>query len=107
MAPFRAKEVERGSEREKIKIIVSFRSYPAWNRKCKKKKSKKTKKIKKYHYGFISRQNSLERPRKREIKNFRFVQFLPDALQKIPKKRQKIQKLKKIPLWLHFKPKSV
>ena len=43
-------------------------------------------------------------PRKREIKNYRFVPFLPDALQKIPKKQQKI---KKIPLWLHFQPKSV
>ena len=64
MAPFRAKEVERGSEREKIKIIVSFRSYPAWNRKCQKKKCKKTKKIKKYHYGIISSQNSLEKTKK-------------------------------------------
>ena len=43
-------------------------------------------------------------PRKREIKNYRFVPFLPDALQKIPKK---IKKIKKIPLWLHFKPESV
>ena len=32
-------------------------------------------------------------PRKREIKNYRFVPFLPDALQKIPKKIAK--KLKK------------
>ena len=48
-----------------------------------------------------------KKPRKRGIKNYRFGQFLPDALKKIPKKRQKIQKLKKIPLWLYFKPKSV
>ena len=27
--------------------------------------------------------------RKRENKNYRFVPFLPDALQKIPKKKQK------------------
>ena len=27
-------------------------------------------------------------PRKREIKNYRFVPFLPDALQKIPKKKK-------------------
>ena len=45
-----------------------------------------------------------KRPRKRENKNYRFVPFLPEALQKIPKKQQKI---KKIPLWLHFQPKSV
>ena len=43
-------------------------------------------------------------PRKREIKNYHFVPFLPDALQKIPKK---IQKIEKIPLWLLFKLESV
>ena len=76
------------------------------------------------------------RPRKRGNKNYRFVPFLSDALWKIPKKQQKnsknknkyhivpfrsyptrnrkfqknskkIQKKKKKPLWLHFKPKSV
>ena len=47
-------------------------------------------------------------PRKREIKNYRFVSFLADALWKIPKKQQSNSKnKKKIPLWLHFKPKSV
>ena len=30
-----------------------------------------------------------KRPRKRENKNYRFVSFLPDALQKISKKQQK------------------
>ena len=34
-----------------------------------------------------------KRPRKRENKNYRFVPFLPDTLQKIPKKIAK--KLKK------------
>ena len=48
-----------------------------------------------------------KRPRKRENKNYRFVPFLANALQKIPRKHQKIQKIKKIPLWVHFKPKSV
>ena len=33
-----------------------------------------------------------KRPRKRENKNYRFVPFLPEALQKIPKKQQKIKK---------------
>ena len=34
-------------------------------------------------------------PRKRENKNYRFVPFLPDALQKIPKKiAEKLKKLK-------------
>ena len=36
-----------------------------------------------------------KRPRKRENKNYRFVSFLPDALQKIPKKQQKIKKINK------------
>ena len=33
-----------------------------------------------------------KRPRKRENKNYRFVPFLPDGLQKIPKKQQKNSK---------------
>ena len=33
-----------------------------------------------------------KRPRKRENKNYRFVPFLPDARQKIPKKLQKNSK---------------
>ena len=45
--------------------------------------------------------------KERENKNYRFVPFQPDALQKIPKNRKIIQKIKKIQLWLHFKPKSV
>ena len=44
-----------------------------------------------------------KRPRKRETKNYCFVMFLPDAVQKIAKK---LQKNKKIPLWHHFKPKQ-
>ena len=34
-------------------------------------------------------------PKKRENKNYRFVSFLPDALQKIPKKQQKSKKINK------------
>ena len=46
-------------------------------------------------------------PRKRENKKYRFVSFLPDALQIITKKQQKKKKRrKKIPLWHHFKPKE-
>ena len=49
-----------------------------------------------------------KRPRKRENKNYRFVSFLPDPLWIIPKKQQQNSKnKKKMPLWLHFKPKSV
>ena len=35
-----------------------------------------------------------KRPRKRENKNYRFVMFLPDAVQKIPKKKLKLKKKK-------------
>ena len=44
------------------------------------------------------------RLRKGENKNYRFVSFLPGAEQKMPKKKSK--KIKKIPLWHHFKPKQ-
>ena len=46
-------------------------------------------------------------PRKREYENYRSVSFKPDAKQEIPKKQQKNSKIKKKPLWLHFKPKQV
>ena len=42
--PFKPKQVGKGREREKIKIIVPLRSYPMRNRKF-QRKSKKIKKI--------------------------------------------------------------
>ena len=53
----------KGCEREKIKIIVPFRSNPTRNRKL-KKNSKKIEKIKRYHYGFVSSPNRLEKAEK-------------------------------------------
>ena len=52
--------LEKGREREKIKNIVPFRSYPMHNRKL----QKNSKKIQKYHYGIISSQNRLENAEK-------------------------------------------
>ena len=52
MASFQAKIVWKMPEREKTKIIVSFRSYLTRDRKF-QKNSKKIQKIKKYHYIFI------------------------------------------------------
>ena len=43
--------------------------------------------------------------RKGENTNYRQVPFLPGAEQEMPKKKSK--KIKKIPLWHHFKPKEV
>ena len=49
-----------------------------------------------------------KRPRKRENKNYRVVTFLPDALQKIPKKQQKNKKnYKKNSIMASFEAKIV
>ena len=45
-----------------------------------------------------------KRLRKRENKDYHSVSFLPNGLEKIPKKQLKNLK---IPLWQHFKPKQV
>ena len=46
-------------------------------------------------------------PRKRENKNYRSVPFRsnPTRNRKFQKNSKEIQKIKKIPLWIHFKPK--
>ena len=100
---FKLKQVGKGREREKIKIIVPFRFHPTVQRKF-QKNNKKIRKIKIYHYGIISSQNRLKRLRKRKNKNYRSVTFLHEGLEKISKKQQKNLK---IPLWHHFKPKQV
>ena len=63
---------------EKIKIFVSFHSYPAWNRKC-QKKSKKIKKMKHTVMASFLTKIVWKRPRKRENKNYAFVPFLTGA----------------------------
>ena len=60
---FSPKQVGKGGEREKIKIIIPFRSYPTCQRKFEKNR-KKFKNIKKYHYRIISSQNMLEKAEK-------------------------------------------
>ena len=60
MTHFKPKLVGKGWEREKIKIIVPFHSKPMRKRKL----QKNSKKIKKYHYGFFSGQNRLEKAQK-------------------------------------------
>ena len=63
MASFQAKIVWKRLKKREIKIIVSFRSYSTDNRKF-QKNSKIIQKIQKYHYGFISSQNRLEKAEK-------------------------------------------
>ena len=60
MVSFQSKQVGRGREKQKIKVIDPFRSYPALHRKL----IKNSKKIKKYHYEFISNQNKGENDEK-------------------------------------------
>ena len=63
MASFQAKIVWKRLKNREIKIIVSFLSYSTDNRKF-QKSSKIIQKIQKYHYGFISSQNRLEKVEK-------------------------------------------
>ena len=51
------KQVGKGREKQKIKIIVPFRSCPVLNRKFKEN----SKKIQKHHYGFFSRKRRSEK----------------------------------------------
>ena len=78
MASFQAKIGWKRPKREKLKISVSFRSYPTRNRKFQTNR-KKIQKIIKYYYGIISSQNKGETLRKGENKNYRHVPFQPDT----------------------------
>ena len=66
--------VGNGLEREKIKIMVSFRPCPTRNKKF-QKNSKKIQKIKNFLYGFISSQNRMEKAEKdrKQKLSLRFV----------------------------------
>ena len=63
MASFQAKIGWKMPERENIKSIIPFRSYPTRNRKF-QKNSKNIQKFKKCHYGFISSKPRLEKAEK-------------------------------------------
>ena len=72
---FKPKQVGKGCEKEKIKIIVPFRSYPMHNRKFDKKK----KKLKNTITDSFQAKIGWKMMRKRENKNYHSVPFLPDA----------------------------
>ena len=57
---FKPKQAGKGYEREKIKIILPFHSYPRHDRKF-QKNGKKIKRIKKYRCGFVISQNRFEK----------------------------------------------
>ena len=58
MASFHAKTGWKRPRKREKKIVVPLRSYPTRNLKF-QKNSIKIKKVKKYHYGFISSQESV------------------------------------------------
>ena len=60
---FKTKQDGKGREKEKVKIIVPFRSNPMRIKKF-QKNSKKIQKIKKPHYGFFSSQNRFKKEEK-------------------------------------------
>ena len=73
-----------------------------------KKKEKNLNKLKNIIMASFQGNIFWKRPKKRETKNYRYVPLLPDALYKNSKKIAiKFIENTKIPLWLHFKPKSV
>ena len=75
MVSFQAKIVGKGQDRDKIKIIVSLRSYLRRYRKFQKNSIKKKNTIMASFQAKIGR----KRMRKRENKNYRFSPFQPDA----------------------------
>ena len=87
MAYCQAKIVRKGRETEEIKIIVLFRSRPV--REHSKKVAKKLKKLKNTIMTSFQAKICWKRLRKRENKNYRYVTFPPNGLEKITKKLQK------------------
>ena len=65
MASFQAKIGWERPRKRKIKIFFTFPSDRTGNRKFQKKR-RKFKKMKKYHCGFISCQNKLEKAEKKK-----------------------------------------
>ena len=91
-----------GCEREKIKIIVPFRSNPTRNRKFQKNSK---------NIIIVSFEAKIGwgRMRKRENENYRSVSLHSCATRnrKFQKNRKKNSKNSKIPLWIRLKPKLV
>ena len=96
MASFQAKIGRKRPRREKIKIIVPFRSVPTL---CvignSKKNIRKIRKTKQYHYGFISSENRLEKAEKQKNYKLSFRSVPTQNVIEISKKiAKKIEKTK-------------
>ena len=72
------KQVGKGREREKIKLINSINSYPTRNREFQKNNKKLKKNKKNIIMASFQAKTGGERPRKSENKNYRSDNFLPD-----------------------------
>ena len=70
---------------EKIKIITPFRYFPTWKRKFQKNR-KNIQKLKNTITAAFQAKICWKKLRKRDNKNYRFVSFLPEGQEKIPKK---------------------
>ena len=79
MATFQAKIGWKRWEREKTKIIITFRSYLKRNWKFQENCKKIQKKSKYTVMPLFQAKIGWKIPRKREYKNYRSVPFLPDA----------------------------
>ena len=93
---FKPKQVGKCLEGEKIKIIGPFRFYTMRNKKF-QKNNKKIQKTEKYHYGFISSENRLEKDEK-ERKQKLSLRLVPArrVIQNSNKIAKKFKKLKNI-----------
>ena len=78
MASFQAKIGWKGGEKEKIKIIVLFRSRPTRKNKLQKNR-KNIQKIKNTIVASFQAKIGLKWPRKKENKNYCSVSYLPAA----------------------------
>ena len=89
------KQVGKGLEREKIKTIILFRSYPTRNRKL-QKNSKKNKKNNKKPLWLHFRPKFVGKCREREkIKIIVLFRSFPKGKRKFQKNSKNIQKIKK------------
>ena len=88
--------LEKGGERDKLKIIVRFRSYPTRNRKFPKNSNKNSKKLKYTIMPSFQAKISLKRLRKRENNNYRSIPFCsyPTRNRKFLNNSKKFKKLK-------------
>ena len=89
---------KKGWEREKLKIFVPFRSRREIE--TSKKIAEKFQNLKNIFMDSFQAKIGWRRMRKRENKDYHSV---PTRL--LIENSKNIQKIKKIPLWLHFKPK--